>query len=227
MSGRADRLRVGVVGAGRVGPILALALAGAGHEIAAINAAGEEGRERVEALLPGVQLLAVDEVVARSELVIFAVPGDELQGIIQGLTDTGGWQPGQIAMHTAAEHGFGIFAPAMASGVIPIAFHPAMVFTGTSLDLARMHEATIAVTAPTPVLPIAQALAVEMGAEPVVVAEADRATYADACDALAQLTRSLAKQTLATLDDLGLDHARRTVGSLARAALDEVLAEGP
>ncbi|HUH53144.1 MAG TPA: DUF2520 domain-containing protein [Microbacteriaceae bacterium] len=220
---KAGRLRVGVIGAGRVGPVLGMALAGAGHEIVAISAVGDAERERLDVLLPRVPVLAVDDVVKRSELVIFAVPSKELPGLVQGLTDTDTWQAGQIVLHTSAEHGFGVFQPAMASGIIPIAFHPAMVFTGTSLDLARMQEATIAVTAPTPVLPIAQALAVEMGAEPVIVAEASRAAYADACDALSTLTMTLAKQALTSLEELGLEHTRRTVGSLARAALDEAL----
>ena len=52
-----------------------------------------------------------------------------------------------------------------------------MTFTGTSLDLARLVDCCFAVTAPGPVLPIGQALVVEMGAEPVVVAEEDRPLY--------------------------------------------------
>ena len=52
-----------------------------------------------------------------------------------------------------------------------------MTFTGTSLDLARLADCCFGVTAPGPVLPIAQALVVEMGAEPVVVAEEARPLY--------------------------------------------------
>ncbi|MBN9613420.1 MAG: NAD(P)-binding domain-containing protein, partial [Actinobacteria bacterium] len=167
-SERAGRLGIGVIGAGRVGPVLALALAGAGHAITGVSAISAESRERAETLLPGVPILDVPEVVRRSELVLFAVPGDQLPGLIAGLTETGAWQPGQLVVHTAAEYGHGVFAPALAAGVIPIALHPALVFTGTSLDLGRLVGSTVAVTAPGPVLPIGQALAVEMGAEPIV-----------------------------------------------------------
>ena len=64
--------------------------------------------------------------------------------------------------------------PAALAGAIPLAIHPAIVFTGTSIDLAHLREASCAVAAPAPVLPIAQALVVELGAEPVVVDERDR-----------------------------------------------------
>lgn len=221
------RLNIGIIGAGRVGPVLGRALAGAGHSVTSINAVGDSGKERAEALLPGVQLKDPDEIVRESQLVIFAVPSEELPALIQGLTDTAAWQPGQLVLHTAPEYGFTVFQPAMQFGVIPIAFHPAMVFSGTSLDLARLYEATVAVSAPTPVLPIAQALAVEMGAEPVVVDESVREEYADATSALSVLTGSLVTQTLETLNNLGIDFPARTVGSIARAAVDEALAGAP
>lgn len=224
-SQRESRLEVGIIGAGRVGPVLGRALAGAGHLITGINAVSEESRERAEVMLPGVPVLPVDEVVARAQLIIFAVPAAELPALVQGLSDTEKWQPGQIALHTAAEHGFGVFGSALAHGVIPLAFHPAMVFTGSSLDLARLKEATIAVTAPAPVLPIAQALAVEIGAEPIVVAETDRAAYADAVAALAELSAALVRQTLDALTEIGVEQPQRTVGSIARAAVDAALLE--
>lgn len=220
---RAGRLGIGVIGAGRVGPILALALAGAGHAITGISAIGAENRERAETLLPGVPVLDVPELVRRSELVLFAIPGSELPGLVSGLTETGAWQPGQLVAHTAPEHGYGVFAPALAAGVIPLALHPAMVFTGTSLDLGRLAGATMVVTAPTPVLPIGQALAVEMGAEPVVLAEGDRAAYAEAVAAAAEFSAAVVRQATGALRELGVARPDRVIGALVRAAVEEEL----
>ncbi len=220
---RSGRLGIGVVGAGRVGPVIALALAGAGHTITGISAVSEESRERAESMLPGVPVLDVPEVVRRSELVIFAIPGDELPALVRGLAQIGAWQPGQLALHTAPEHGYGVFAPALATGVIPLALHPAMVFTGTSLDLARLGGVTVAVTAPTPVLPIGQALVVEMGAEPVIVAERDRAAYAEALQAAAEFSRAVVRQATEALAEIGIARPDHIVGGLVRAAIEEEL----
>lgn len=218
-----SRLGVGIIGAGRVGPVLARALAGAGHAITGISALSEESRERAEAMLPGVPILDVPEVVRRSQLVLLAVPGDELAGLVAGLAATGAWQPGQLAIHTAPEHGTSVFGPALAAGVIPIALHPAIVFTGTSMDLARLSGATIAVTAPAPVLPIGQALAVEMGAEPVIVREQDRAAYAEAIAAADEFSRAVVRQAADALHALGVERADRITGGIVRAAIDEEL----
>lgn len=222
-SSRSGRLGVGIVGAGKVGTVLARALAGAGHALTGVSAISEQSRERVEDLLPGVPVLQVPEVVRRSELVLFAVPGSELPALIAGLTSTEAWQPGQLVMHTAPEHGYGVFAPALSAGVIPLALHPALVFTGTSLDLARLVGSAIAVTAPAPVLPIGQALAVEMGAEPVVVDEQDRPAYAEALDAAREFSASVVRQAVHALRDLGIERPDHLLGGLVRAAIEEEL----
>lgn len=221
---RAGRLGVGIVGAGKVGSVLARALAGAGHALTGVSAVSAESRERVEDLLPGVPVLEVPEVVRRSELVLFAVPGSELPGLVSGLTATDAWQPGQLVIHTAPEHGYGVFGPALAAGVIPLALHPALVFTGTSLDLARLAGSAVAVTAPAPVLPIGQALAVEMGAEPVVVDEQDRPAYAESLAAAREFSAAVVRQAVESLREIGVDRPDHLLGGLVRAAIEEELA---
>ncbi|WP_255447658.1 Rossmann-like and DUF2520 domain-containing protein [Schumannella sp. 10F1B-5-1] len=220
---RSGRLGVGIVGAGRVGPVLGAALGGAGHAIVGISAVSEASRERADALLPGVPVLTVPEVVERSELVILAVPEDQLPELVAGLAATGSWQPGQLVLHTAPGHGTAVLAPAMAAGAIPLAVHPAMAFTGTSLDLARLQESWAAVTAPAPVLPIAQALAVEMGAEPVVVPEQHRPAYAEAVATASSFSTAIVQQSIALLAGIGVDEPGRLLGPLVRSAVDNAL----
>jgi predicted short-subunit dehydrogenase-like oxidoreductase (DUF2520 family) len=220
---RSGRLGVGIVGAGRVGPVLGAALGGAGHAIVGISAVSQESRDRADALLPGVPVLPVPEVVERSELVILAVPEDQLPELVAGLAATGSWQPGQLVLHTAPGYGTGVLAPAMAAGAIPLALHPAMAFTGTSLDLARLQESWAAVTAPAPVLPIAQALAVEMGAEPVVVPERDRPAYAEAIATASSFSTAIVQQSIGLLSGIGVEEPGRLLGPLVRSAVDNAL----
>jgi predicted short-subunit dehydrogenase-like oxidoreductase (DUF2520 family) len=216
----AGRLGVGVVGAGRVGAVLASALRAAGHAVVGASGISAASRERVDALLPGVPLLQVPQVVERAELVLLTVPDDALAGLVEGLAATGAWQPGQIVVHTSGAAGTAVLAPAAAAGAIPLAIHPAMTFTGTSLDLARLPGCTFAVTAPAPVLPIAQALVVELGAEPVVVAEADRPLYHAALAHGANHLVVLVAQAASALRAAGIAEVDRVLGPLLAAALD-------
>ncbi|MDU0366531.1 DUF2520 domain-containing protein [Microbacterium sp. KSW4-17] len=224
-AGRDGRLGVGVIGAGRVGPVIAAALAGAGHLLTGITSGSDD--DRVEAILPGVPQLTSDEVVRRSELVVIAVPHDQLPGLVAGLAELGAWQPGQLVLHTDAAHGARVLDPAAQRGAIPLAIHPAIVFTGaSSIDLRQLAQAYAAVTAPAPVLPIAQALAVELGCEPVVVAEADRPTYAEAIATATEFSRSIVRQSSELLSRVGVDNPGGYLSALVRSSVDQALVEG-
>lgn len=218
------RLGVGIIGAGRVGPVLASALAGAGHAIVGIHARSDAATERIESMLPGVPILGVHELIERSELVVLAVPDDQLEGLVSGLAALGVWQPGQIVIHTSARFGAAVLQPAVQCGVIPLALHPALAFTGTSLDLARLTGAYMAVTAPNPVLPIGQALAVEMGAEPIVIAETDRATYAEAVATASSFSTAIIDQASGLLTEIGVSAPGRVLSALVRSSVDNALA---
>ena len=222
-SGRPGRLGVGVVGAGRVGAVLGSALRAAGHPVVAASAVSEASRERAELLLPGVPVLDVPEVVRRAELVLLAVPDDALGPLVAGLAATGAWQAGQLVVHTAGRYGTAVLDPARSAGAIPLAIHPAMTFTGTSLDLTRLQDCPFAVTAPAPVLPIAQALVVEIGGEPVVVEEDARAMYHAGLAHGANHLVVLVAQAAAALRAAGVDDPGRMLRPLLDAALDGAL----
>lgn len=225
MSARAGRLGIGIIGAGHVGPILGAALAGAGHAIIGISAISTASRDRAEAILPSVPILEIPAIVERSELVIIAVPDAELPALVEGLAASSSWRPGQLVVHTSPGFGTGVLAPAQALGAIPIAIHPAMDFTGTSIDLARLGETWFAVTAPAPVQPIGQALVVEMGGEPVIVAEDDRAAYAEAIEIATAFSRSIVSQATGILSEIGVEHPGGFLSSLVRSAVDNALRE--
>src|SRR5690625_5862869 len=104
-SSRPGRLGVGIVGAGRVGAVLGSALRAAGHSVVGASAVSQDSRDRVDALLPGVPVLEVPEVVERAELVLLTVPDDVLPGLVAGIAETGGWQAGQIVIHSAGRLG--------------------------------------------------------------------------------------------------------------------------
>lgn len=220
---RSGRLGVGIIGAGRVGPVLGAALAGAGHAIVGITAVSGASRERAETMLPGVPVLEIPDVIERSELVVIAVPDDQLASLVHGLAVAGAWQAGQLVLHTAPGFGVNVLAPALAAGAIPLAIHPAMVFTGTSLDLNRLNETYFAVTAPAPVQPIGQALVVEMGGEPVLIAEKDRAAYGEAIETAATFSRSIVGQATGILSEIGVENPGAYMSSLVRSAVDDAL----
>jgi len=223
---RPGRLDVGVVGAGRVGAVIGSALRSAGHVVVGASGISADSRERIDTLLPGVPALDVPDVVARADLVLLAVPDDALAPLVVGLAEVGAWQAGQIVVHTSGRYGTDVLEPARRAGVIPLAIHPAMTFTGTSLDLSRLVGCCFAVTGPSPVLPIGQALVVEIGGEPVVVAEQDRPLYHAALAHGGNHLVVLVAQAAQALAAAGIDEPGRVLTPLLTAALDGALRSG-
>lgn len=217
------RLAVGVVGAGRVGAVLGNALRAVGHVVVGASGISEASRERIDTLLPGAPHLDPDAVAARADLVLLTVPDDALADLVRGLAALGVWRPGQLVLHTAGALGTAVLDPARALGAIPLAVHPAMTFTGTSVDLARLVGTTFAVTAPAPVLPIGQALVVEIGGEPVVIGEAERPLYHAALAHGANHLVTLVAQAAQALAAAGVPDPGHALRPLLTAALDGAL----
>ncbi|MGF2949069.1 DUF2520 domain-containing protein [Microbacterium alcoholitolerans] len=215
------RLGVGIIGAGKVGPVIGAALAGVGHAITGITSGSDD--DRAAAVLPGVPVIDAEEVVRRSELVVIAVPHAELPGLVKGIADIGGWQLGQLVLHTDPGYGTEVLRPAAERGAIPLAVHPAITFNGTSVDLRQLQASFAGVTAPAAVLPIAQALAVEMGCEPVVIAEQDRAAYAEAIATASEFSRSIVQQATGLLRGIGVENPGGYLSALVSSAVERAL----
>jgi predicted short-subunit dehydrogenase-like oxidoreductase (DUF2520 family) len=184
---------------------------------------------RAERLLPDVPLLPPDETVRRADLVLLALPDDALAGMVRGLVATESLRPGQIVVHTSGAHGIDVLAPAAEAGALPLALHPVMTFTGREEDLERLAACSIGVTAAEDdeaAWNVGEALAVEMGAEPVRIPDSARALYHAALAHGANHLMTLVADCADLLRQAGIAQSERLVAPLLSAALDNVLRHG-
>jgi predicted short-subunit dehydrogenase-like oxidoreductase (DUF2520 family) len=219
-------LGVGVVGAGRVGTALAAALRRSGHRIVAVSAVSAASLDRVEAILPGTPVRPPQEVVASADLVLLTVPDDALPALVAGLAATGTELAGRLVMHASGRHGLAVLEPATRRGALPLALHPVMTFTGRPDDVDRLAGVSFGVTTPEQLRPVAEVLVMEMGGEPVFIAEQDRDLYHAA---LAGVANHLVTQVVQAADLLslaGVAQPSRMLGPLLGAALDNALRLG-
>jgi predicted short-subunit dehydrogenase-like oxidoreductase (DUF2520 family) len=101
-----------------------------------------------------------------------------------------------------------------------------MRFTGTSVDLIKLPDAYFAVSAPKIALPIAQALVIEMGGEPVVVEEEARAKYAEAYSVASSFSALIVNQAIGLLEEAGIENPRGLLAPVVRTSVEQALAEG-
>jgi predicted short-subunit dehydrogenase-like oxidoreductase (DUF2520 family) len=221
-----SRLAIGVVGMGRAGAALAGALQQAGHRVMAIHARSTAGTDRAEALFPAADLLDVPGVAAASDLVLLTVPDDALPGVAALLVDAGAVRPGQLFAHASGRYGLGVLQPLAAAGAVPLALHPAMTLTGTGLDVQRLSGCPFAVTAPAAVRPIAEALVMEMGGEPLWVPDGARPIYHAALSHASNHLVTLLADALELLGSAGIERPDRLLAPLVQASVDNVLRAG-
>ncbi|WP_322613806.1 Rossmann-like and DUF2520 domain-containing protein [Dermacoccus abyssi] len=218
-------LRVGVIGAGRVGAVLAAALRKAGHEVVAASGVSDASRERAEALLPAVPLLQPQEVAQRADLLLLTVPDDELAPLVAGL-DFPGALGARIVVHTSGAQGLAVLSPVVEAGGVPLAIHPAMTFSGTDADLPRLSGCPFAVTAMPDHRMVADALVLDIGGEPFTLDEADRTQYHAALAHGSNHLVTLVAQAAELLRRIDVDDPGRLLRPLLEAALDNALERG-
>jgi predicted short-subunit dehydrogenase-like oxidoreductase (DUF2520 family) len=217
------RLTVGVIGVGRAGAVLAAALHRAGHAVKSAHAVSPASRQRAEELIPEATLVDIPQVLEGSDLVLLTVPDDVLPGLVQGLTRAGQVRPGQLLVHCSGRYGAAVLDPATGVGALPLALHPVMTFTGTSMDLTRLSGCPFGVTAPAAIRPVAEALVVEMGGEPFWVAEEQRARYHAALAHASNHLVTLVADAMAILAAAGVSDPQRVLAPLVSASADNAL----
>ncbi|MCW2768738.1 MAG: hypothetical protein JWR27_171 [Aeromicrobium sp.] len=218
------RLSMGVIGAGRVGSVLASRFRAAGFPLVGVSGRSPASRLRIATLLPGVDVLTPVEVAAASDILVLAVPDDSLIAVAEELAASGAVRPGQYVLHTSGRHGLDALASLSRLGARPIAFHPAMTFTGTAVDFER--SPVFGLTAAPADRALAAELVAALGGVPMWVAESDRALYHAALAHGANHLVTLVAQSMDLLTTAGASDPAAVLRPLLTAALDNVLAYG-
>ncbi|WP_372728237.1 Rossmann-like and DUF2520 domain-containing protein [Nocardioides sp.] len=219
-------VRIGVVGAGRVGAVLAAALRAAGHEVVAAAGESDASKRRLAALLPGVAHEKPSAVARSCDLLLLTVPDDMLPNVVAMLSASGALHPGQYVVHTSGRHGLGVLDDAAAVGARPIALHPAMTFTGTEVDLSRLSGCVFGLTAGPAERAVAEQLVADLGGRPMWVPEEMRTLYHAGLAHGANHLVTLVTEAMEILTAAGAVDPAATLRPLLTAALDNALDQG-
>jgi predicted short-subunit dehydrogenase-like oxidoreductase (DUF2520 family) len=119
-----------------------------------------------------------------------------------------------------------VLEPATRAGALALALHPVMTFTGSEDDVDRIKGVCFGVTAPDPLRPAAGALVIEMGGEPVFIADENRPLYHAALVFAANHLVTLVAEAASLLGQAGADSPERMLGPLLVAALENALKFG-
>jgi predicted short-subunit dehydrogenase-like oxidoreductase (DUF2520 family) len=217
---------VGIVGAGRAGLGLALAL-----RRAKIPVAGVHGR-RDKPVPPGVKLSvgAAPPWLHDVGVVILAVRDDALGPCVDGLVRSGGLGPGRVVLHLSGALTREVLAPLQVLGAATGSMHPLMTVSAEPAQAAsHFRGAAFILEGDLPAVLAADAIVRRLGGIPVTLAPELKPVYhAGAVFASNYLVTMLAAATR-LLDAAGIapQAALAALLPLARATVENVGRAGP
>ncbi|MET0773652.1 MAG: DUF2520 domain-containing protein [Candidatus Limnocylindrales bacterium] len=209
MSHRPD---LGIVGGGRAGMALALALTRRGWPVRALSSRDEGRRSAVVSALPGVSVVADAAEVARvADLVLLAVPDDAIAVVASGLSA----RPDTVVAHLSGVHPADVLRAAVPPGVAVGALHPLVAFADVSRAAEALDGGFVVIDGDPPAVAALRQVAEALGSRPVVLSGSGAGTS----------TAKAAHHAAAVLAAGGFVALLDTIAELARVAgLDEATA---
>jgi predicted short-subunit dehydrogenase-like oxidoreductase (DUF2520 family) len=170
--------RVAVIGPGRVGTLLTVALARAGWRPVAIAGGSATARDHVAALVAGCRPYeAAVDAVEGVDLVVVATPDDAVAEVVTDLARADALSEGQRVVHVAGSQGLAPLRRAALTGASVAACHPAMTVPTGAEDPDLLVGTAWAVTAASADLGWARDLVVDLGGDPHEVRDDVRGLY--------------------------------------------------
>jgi len=169
--------RVAVLGPGRVGTTLALALPEPAYEVVAVAGRSPGSVAAFRVRVPGAAALSAAEAARAADLVLVTVGDDELVGLVRAVAAADGVAEGSRWVHTAGGYGHEVLEPAALAGAAAAACHPAQTFPDVDTALAGLPGSSWAVTAAEADLRWARVLVTDLRGSPVTVGSANRTLY--------------------------------------------------
>lgn len=175
-------MRIVLVGPGRAGGALAIALDRAGHDIIAV-AARQPARAKEAADRFNAAPVALGDPIPSTDLVLIAVRDDAIGHVARALAPVIGDADGVV--HVSGATAVGALEPIAHAGAQTGSFHPLQTLPTPEAGADKLDGAWIAVTADEPLRTTLHELAASIGGRPFDLGDEHRTTYHAAAAAAA------------------------------------------
>ena len=217
---RKQKSEVSVIGTGRLGTTLAVALSHRGYSIRSVVARTPQSARRAASLLDAeVQVLAANQLgtLISADLFLITVPDDQIAGVVRDLSEINADRK-VTALHTSGALSSDVLAPLRAKGWHTGSIHPLMSVSGTQDGDASLRGAFWSVEGDRSALRLGKEIVRELGGKSFSIRSEDKPLYHAAAVMVSGNVVALFDVALEMLRECGLD--RKT----ARAILLPLIA---
>jgi predicted short-subunit dehydrogenase-like oxidoreductase (DUF2520 family) len=152
---RPGGLRIGFVGAGRLGKALAWSLARCGLHVAAVTSQGRASAQALAAPIEGCRVDTLQAVVDGCDLVFVTTP----DAVIESTVRAARWRAGMAVAHCSGVTEVAALSAAAEAGALVGGFHPMQTFGDPEVAAQSLPGCTITIEADEPLNTVLVALA--------------------------------------------------------------------
>ena len=167
--------RIGFIGAGRTGCVLAHALARADYKVVGVASRSATSAEALARGVAGCTAMPTARAVVNAcDLVFLTVP----DGAIKHVAESVRWRSGTAAVHCSGAGSLDLLSAASRAGVLAGTFHPLQTFADVEQGLANLAGSTFAIEANASELKgLLETMASRLGGDSVVLQPGDKILY--------------------------------------------------
>ena len=167
-------VKIGFIGAGKVGTALAVLLSRKGYKIASIYDPKTGAAAGLASEIVGSRICdSAQEAAGAAGMVFITTPDSVIPGIAAQVK----WKAGQFVIHCSGADSADILEPANEAGALIGVFHPLQTFAGAAEAIDNLPGSTFAIEAHEPLLAKLKKMADDLGGNWIVLKESDKAAY--------------------------------------------------
>jgi predicted short-subunit dehydrogenase-like oxidoreductase (DUF2520 family) len=216
---------VAIVGCGRTGGAIGLALSRNGYDVTAAWSHSRGGRQRAARLLECPILPEPQDVAATADVVFVTVPDDAIGAVAKQIAPA--VKPKAIVVHTSGGVSVDALEPVSETGAHTGCLHPLQTLPDPISGAEALKGAAVAVTASPQARLHLQRIARAWGGRPFPLDDKKKAIYHSAAVFASNYVVTSVWAAIELLQSAGVHNARGILTPLIRTTVDNVLAQGP
>ena len=173
---------VAIIGAGKVGSILAKAFYNRGYQLVGIASYTLESASKLADQFGIPAVTSAADITQYADIVVVATPDRYIGEVMQQVAHDGGFRSGQCVLHTSGGVSVRALGPASDLGAFTGGMHPLQSFAHTESDISAIVGSYFALGGHEQAIAVAKEIVFAFGGQSFIISDQDRPLYhAAAC----------------------------------------------
>ncbi|MBC8015481.1 MAG: DUF2520 domain-containing protein [Sporomusaceae bacterium] len=173
---------VAIIGAGKVGSILAKNLYKQGYELVGIASRTRESADRLACQFGISGVTQASDITQYADIVLIATPDRCIGQVTEKVAQDGGFRPGQLVLHTSGGVSVAALSSASDAGAFTGSMHPLQSFADTESAIETIKGIYFALGGHEQAVNAAKEIVTALGGQSFIIPDKDRPLYhAAAC----------------------------------------------